>query len=70
MGVKRRTSKRKAPITDAERAWLIGDEENEGFTLFAGDHDYLPNLWRDHGDHVRFNWTVGMLRPEMIEAAN
>lgn len=58
------------PLTDAERACLIGDRENDGFTLFAGDADYLPNLWRDHGDHVRFGWKPGMLRPEMREAAN
>jgi hypothetical protein len=66
------TGKRKEPITDAERAWLIGDRANDGFTSFPffGDDDYLPNLWRDHGDHVRFSWKAGMSRPEMIEAAN
>jgi hypothetical protein len=64
-----RKSKRKEPISDAEKAWLVGDQENAGFTLFRGDENYLGNLWRDHGDHERFTWTPGMLRPEMKEAA-
>jgi hypothetical protein len=70
MGVKRRTSKRKIPITPEESAWLIGDEQNSGFTLFAGDADYLPNLWLEHGANANYTWTEGMLSPEMIEAAN
>jgi hypothetical protein len=71
MGAKRRTSKRKAPITDAEAAWLIGDQANDGFTEFGkpGDDDYEARLWRDHGDAARFSWVPGMSRPEMIEAA-
>jgi hypothetical protein len=31
MAVKRRKSKRKTPIAEAERAWLVGDRENDGF---------------------------------------
>jgi hypothetical protein len=65
MGAKRRTSKRKAPITEAEAAWLIGDQANDGFTEFGKpwDDNYLPNLRRDHGDHKRFYWVPGMMRP-------
>ena len=70
MAVKRRTLKRKAPLTAEEAAWLIGDNENDGFTLFAGDADYLPNLWRDYGDHARFVWHPGLMHPHMIEAGN
>jgi hypothetical protein len=72
MAAKRRKSKRKARITDAECAWLSGDQENELFTSFPkpGDDDYQARLWRDHGDHSRFYWKTGMTRPEMIEAAD
>jgi hypothetical protein len=66
MAPKRRKSKRKKPITDAECAWLIGDSENDGFTSFEkpGDDDYQFNLWRDHGDKRRFRWEPGMYHPE------
>jgi hypothetical protein len=66
MGVKRRRSKRKEPITDAERAWLVGDRANESFTGFPkpGDPDYQARLWRDHGDHKRFQWQTGWPRPQ------
>jgi len=71
MAPKRRKSKRKEPISDNERAWLIGDK-NDGFVSFPkpGDNEYQARLWRDHGDHVRFTWKPGMWRPEMKEAAN
>jgi hypothetical protein len=67
MAPKRRKSKRKERIIDAERAWLIGDSANDGFTSFPffGDEDYLPGLWRDHGDHARFRWEPDMRRSEM-----
>jgi hypothetical protein len=60
MGVKRRKSKRKEAITDAERAWLVGDRENAGFTSFAkpGHDDYQARLWREHGDHVRLRGSL------------
>jgi len=67
MGVKRRKSKRKEPITDAESAWLRG-ECDFGFTGFKAD-DYLQNLWDSHGDPARFAWTVGQLRPVQVPAA-
>jgi hypothetical protein len=71
MGAKRRTSKRKVPISDAEQAWLVGDQANGGFTEFGKpwDDNYLPNLWRDHCDPARFSWVPGMSRPKRLEAA-
>jgi hypothetical protein len=62
MGAKRRTSKRKIPLTPEESAWPVGDEQNSGFTLFGkpGDDEYLPRLWREHGDPDQFVWEPGM----------
>ena len=67
-----RKSKRKAPITDAERAWLVGDQKNCGFTGFdkPRDPDYQSRLWADHGDPARFDWQPGWPRPQRRVSKN
>jgi hypothetical protein len=64
MGVKRRKSKRKAPLSDTEAAWLVGDGERAGFTEFLAD-DYLQHLWDEHGE-PGFTWRVGMRWPVAV----
>jgi hypothetical protein len=53
-------------------AWLVGDEQNSGFTLFGKpwDADYVRSLWDEQGDHLRFDGRPGMNSPEMKETAN
>jgi hypothetical protein len=62
MPVKRRSAKRRDPITEHEAAWLRGDS-NCGFVRFKRQEE-LQALWDSRGDNETMHWDSRLRLPE------
>jgi hypothetical protein len=61
MPIRKRSTRRRAELSDDAEAWLRGEQTNSFFEYKPWDE--LQAVWDRYGDHDAFMWHPPMYRP-------